>query len=468
MWLKIQNPGVVDYRSLNLLGVSGTRYAETEGVIGMFGSGIKNAIALFLRKEIRPTVYSGLQRMDYFTKPQFVKDRQYDQVCCKFSGNGLLNRTDDLGFTTQWGEADWNKLVMAFREVVSNSIDGAILSGNSIKDVEFEVVDKPRAKRDHTSIFLPYTTEVESCYKNLNQMFLHFAHPELLKETFIPKVGGTFDEGKVLIYKNGVLVNHTKGNSLYNYNLGKELKLDESRNANTWDVQFSIAQRMRDAKASELSKIFKAISENPLLWEATLPASYLKTDSYEEKEIRERRKKVFQQAWKGTFGENSCASSGITALDGMIERKGFVPISVPAGFLEVFESYEIQSQSTILDKNEKDGKMILEPTEAAIASLNKIWRFIEKMGLTNGKEKPTINSFISLMDAGSQCDGYYIMGGNEVFIHKDLGAGVMLDKVVLEEVVHFLTQSGDCSRDIQDYLFRLIGEIINGSGTKNT
>ena len=42
--------------------------------------------------------------------------------------------------------------------------------------------------------------------------------------------------------------------------------------------------------------------------------------------------------------------------------------------------------------------------------------------------------------------------------HTDLGVGQshMLLQVALEEVVHHVTGAGDMSRDLQDFLFRLV------------
>lgn len=60
------------------------------------------------------------------------------------------------------------------------------------------------------------------------------------------------------------------------------------------------------------------------------------------------------------------------------------------------------------------------------------------------------------MDGGTQCFGYHLPGEDIVYLHNTLGVGEMMYKVALEECVHYVTNSGDMSRDIQDWLFSLV------------
>jgi hypothetical protein len=155
----IRNEGVADSAAFTILGVSTSRYHPRHGLIGQFGSGSKHAIALFLRFGINPVISTGNLLMEFFTRPKFIGGQQFDQVCVKYSGKDIEGNsktaTEDLGWTLQWGTQDWTQLAMAFREVVSNAIDGSILlMGKSYKDVEFKVKDKPRAKAGHTAVYL--------------------------------------------------------------------------------------------------------------------------------------------------------------------------------------------------------------------------------------------------------------------------------------------------------------------------
>jgi hypothetical protein len=90
-----------------------------------------------------------------------------------------------------------------------------------------------------------------------------------------------------------------------------------------------------------------------------------------------------------------------------------------------------------------------------------VWDLLEEVGLTNGKEKPPVRCFTSILDGGVMLNGYYRNG--EVFINSDLAGGSSafagpqalsdrLVKVALEEVAHHVTQATDNSRDFQDFL----------------
>ena len=93
---------------------------------------------------------------------------------------------------------------MALREFVANAIDGNTVAGGSYKGVEFEVVEKPRAKFGHTAVFIEFTPEIEKCYSVLGTMFLHYGDASLLEQKCLPKRFP--NEDNVLIYKKGVLV----------------------------------------------------------------------------------------------------------------------------------------------------------------------------------------------------------------------------------------------------------------------
>jgi len=233
MFLMIRNAGVVDFRSLTLIGASCTRFTARPGTIGQFGSGFKLSIALLLRLGIRPVVCAGNLKMEFFSKAEYINGQTFNRVCVKYSGKDIdgtsKTATEDLGFVLEWGVQDWTKPSMALREFVSNAIDGSIENGGSFSDVEFEVVPQPRCKAGHTAVYLPFTPEVETMFRTVGTMFLHFGAPDLLKEKLLPKRNPA--EDKVLIYKKGVLVAFVPGKSVFDYNLGDELTLDESRNA---------------------------------------------------------------------------------------------------------------------------------------------------------------------------------------------------------------------------------------------
>lgn len=461
MYLMIRNPGVADYRGFTLLGVSTTRNAGFAGTIGQFGSGSKYAIALLLRSGINPVIVCGNLKMTFFIKEECVKGQVFRRVCVKYSGKDVdgttKSSTEDLGFTLEWGMQDWKNVNMAFREFVANANDGAITAGGSFKGVEFEWVNEPRAKFGYTAIFLPDCDAVQKMYASKDLMFLHWKSPELLKAKCLPKRFPNDD--KVLIYKNGVLVNHCPGKSVFDYNLGDELTLDESRNANEWDVRYAVSQGLRNESPDNLATIIKGVINNPDCWEAKLDSSYLSNNSYADPATQTKRKTAFKEAWEKVAGPKGVVTTGSVALSSFVQEKGFTPVTLPESWGKALESYDVPTETKVLSRNELDGKILSEPTEDMINCTKKVWTLLEAFNLTNNKPMPNVKGFMSVMDGSSQTLGYFIPGGDTIYLHTSLGQGKMMFKVALEEIVHYTTGSDDKSRDIQDFLFNLVTEM---------
>ena len=97
---------------------------------------------------------------------------------------------------------------------------------------------------------------------------------------------------------------------------------------------------------------------------------------------------------------------------------------------------------------------------------------IEDSGLTLNKDQPPVRCFTSVLDAGVSLQGYYRDG--IVYINGDLapdgpvaGPAMLSDsllKVALEELVHFLTDADDNSRDFQDFLLGLSVKLGRRTG----
>jgi hypothetical protein len=117
----------------------------------------------------------------------------------------------------------------------------------------------------------------------------------------------------------------------------------------------------------------------------------------------------------------------------------------------------VQTPASVLSSDELLGRLLTEPTESAQAAVNSIWRTIESCGLNNGKAKPPVKCFTSLLDAGTMLNGYYKEG--VVFINGDLAPSGLSDvgqlpdrllHVALEEPAHFVTGSTDSRLTFED------------------
>jgi hypothetical protein len=113
----------------------------------------------------------------------------------------------------------------------------------------------------------------------------------------------------------------------------------------------------------------------------------------------------------------------------------------------------------VLTQAEADGKESCPVTPAAVAAVKKAWGWISALGMTNDRPIPEVACFRELTNA--ECDrmGYYDKG--TIFIREDIASGSnkYLTKTALEECAHHVTQAGDNSRDIQNFLIDMIVEV---------
>lgn len=475
-YLKIENVGVCPPEGFTVFGVSLADTSSNTGVIGQFGSGSKHSVAVLLRNELHPVVFAGTLKMEFGTRSQAVSDSQatkeFSRVVVKFGGTDASgvsrSSTEDLGFVLDYGKQDWNEVALALREFVSNSIDRSIREVGDWSTVKIEVVNEAqvRAKAGHTRVFVPLNSEVLSFYNDLGKWFLHFSEPESLTRAILPKTNRNLNDRKAaVIYRRGVRVREFQSSdteSLFDYNLDN-LRIDESRQASDWDVKHGAGKALADADKATLAIMFDRLlnSDRPA-WEFSFD-HYSMTPSYgDDAEIIVRRQRSWQEAFSLVAGADAVLT-GKGTVD-QLERKGFTPVEAPESLISAASSYGVQTSASVLSVDELSGREITEASPDAQASVDLVWEVLEEVGLTNGKDKPPVRCFTSILDGGVMLNGYYRDG--EVFINRDLaGAGFLtagrsalsdrLVKVALEEVAHFVTEATDNSRDFQDYLLEV-------------
>lgn len=471
-FLKIENIGICPPEGFTVLGVSLADTSDRQGVIGQFGSGNKHAVAVLLRSHLAPVVFAGTLKLEFGTKSQTVADRlaakEFARVVVKYGGTDQdtgANRssTEDLGFVLDYGKQDWNEVELALREFVSNAIDRSIREHGDWSGVKIEIVDENqvRAKRDHTRVFVPMNSDVLQFYNDLGKWFLHFSEPESLSQAILPKKNRNLGDRKAaVIYRRGVRVREFESSdteSLFDYNLN-DLTIDEARKASDWDVRHHCGRALANSDKTVLAILFdRLLNSDESYWEYGFDTYSLNSACNNED-----RRRDWQEALVLVAGEEAVLT-GEATVD-QLERKGFKPVLAPEGLVNAAARYGVQTSASVLSADELSGREITDATPDAQATVDFVWELLEEVGLTNGKEKPPVRCFTSILDAGTMLNGYYRDG--EVFINRDLGdsgsvvAGRKalsnhLVKVALEEVVHFVTGATDNSRDFQDFLLEL-------------
>ncbi len=419
-YLKIENPGVAPTEGFTVLGISMANTSSNQGIVGLFGSGSKLSVAVLLRNEITPIVFAGSLKMEFSTRPQTVNDgiasRDFGRVVVKFGGTDPItgasrSSTADLGFVLSYGEKDWTEPSLALREFVSNAIDRSIREIGDWSGVKIEIVSESqvRAKAGFTRVFVPLTNEVLEFYNNLGKWFLHFSEPESLTKAILPKAYRNLGERKAaVIYRRGVRVREFESSdteSLFDYNLN-DLSIDESRKASDWDVKHSAGKALANADRSILAILFdRLLNSTESVWEFAFDIYSLQPNYYDTFEVTEQRRKVWQEAFTMVAGNDAVLTGKGTV--NQLERKGYTPIVAPENLVNAASLYGVQTSSKVLSADELVGREITEPTIDAQNAVDFVWSCIEQIGLTNGKTKPPVKSFTSILDAGVMLNGYY-------------------------------------------------------------
>lgn len=424
-YLRIATLGVCEIEAFTVLGASSAR--NEEGKIGQFGSGAKHAILCALRAGVGLLIYCGKTRIVPQTQPQRIHGIMQERVQFRID-----NRTELSSMTLDFGSLDWTQPVsMMLRELISNALDQ--VNGEWSK-LTLDYVDRPRASKDRTQVFVELTDDVRTYVTDTHKYFLHVSGEQskkLLPQKPMP----------ARFYRKGVFV-HEIGDSsaIYSYNCGDELAIDESRNLDTDRVRNYSAQIL-SADLDATKHVLRLVVEGYEGYEAELSKWYLDYSTV-------------AKACRELYGEDvTICSDELTHSKGL--RKGLNSVRIPrSGWYGAAEGGGIPTTISKLCKADSEGLTLFPASDTLVENTYLIWDSLEACGLTGGKDfsSVSLHEFESPMNAGTQRNGYYDSIDNAIGIHRD---SVDNWQVIIEEIAHFLTGAGDATRDFQDYAFRL-------------
>jgi len=462
-YLMIESKGEAPIESYTMLGASLSR--ENSKLIGQFGSGSKLAICTLLRKGLGVTIFSGRTRMQFLTKDIVIKDeinsKVESQVFVQFAGTS--RRKQDLAWTLGFGQMDWQDEDMACREFISNAIDHTVVQGLDVNeayangDLGIKIVgmNDVRARAGYTRVYIDVNEKVEKYVLNVAQRFLHFSDVDLSKN-ILPKLCSS--RPKAQIYYNGVFVRELNDHrdSIADYNFtGTQIKIDESRNLEAWTAASAVAKLYKRASAEDLTDLFQSLKDGVKSFESGLSAGSLECDSWDSDKAEMREQ--WKTAWEAVHGDKVCCSADSRLIADFAIRKGHqVAFIDQENILTAMKSHGIPMVLDVVDSNERNGRTVTEATKEAQTAVREVWEWIKATSLIPmTKECPKVMGFDELMNAGSECLGFYTHGGDTVHIRNDLG-GQQLKEVCLHEIGHFVTQAEDNSRDFQEFFIRLL------------
>ncbi len=487
MFLMIQNPGVAPIEAYTVFGVSTTNESEknfdddSDLLIGRFGSGNKHAVNLSLRNSIQPMIFCGLMRLEFYVKSAVCDDglskTKYGKVHCRMSGKNIegksIKKDKDLSFALEYGIHDWTDISMAMREFVSNAIDRTIREEgrfhpaiqNGRLQVSIVEDSQVRAKDGFTRVFIPLTQEVQQFYNELGKRFLHFSEPELIREKILPKrLRNMSGNDTPVVYRKGVFVREVRSDlpSLFDYNFGDDLAIDECRNVDDHVVLSCAANLFKFADVESLRKVFSNAIQRNKYWEIEyLPTYNLNIGYIWDSALRQKCKENWDEAWKLAsddallFEENP---GTINLAADVAQFKGHRVIGLNRSNWSVSAIGNIsRTVESVLSESEREGIEYFEPTKSAQDAVDIVWEWIGECGLTFDKQKPSVVGFNTLANAEAEKLGFYADGIvyiNEM--HSNGGVNSRLLQTALDELTHHCTGSTDCSRDFQSFLMKMI------------
>lgn len=210
--LVFKNPGKIDPISITTFGISAK---ENESAIGMFGTGLKYAIAVLLRDGFKIRINSGDETYDFDVVENDVRNKTFKHVTM----NGEL-----ISFTTELGKF-WEPW-MAIRELACNALD---------ENGTWELTHSIHHHNDATTIVVS-GRNIEELYAEAKHIFLGTKPLEVGSYMSVhPGVSNW-------IYYRGIRAAKLEKPTLYTYNIHERMTLTEDRTIKyMWDASLNIA-----------------------------------------------------------------------------------------------------------------------------------------------------------------------------------------------------------------------------------
>lgn len=232
--VSFKNYGLMDIRAISTFGVS---VKQSSSAIGFFGTGLKYAIAVFLRHDQRVDINIGGDIYDFGTAKIEMRGQDFSIVTMKKNGGEVV----ELGFTTELGK-QWD-LWMAYRELYCNCMDeqGSVYVDDDEVEDDMTVVtivgqECDRLFEDQANYFLPKI-------KASNNGFIEVR-----------------ERPSSFFYYKGVRISELSKTAMHTYNALAHVELTEDRTVkNSWIPNYYICNHWLTCKnQAQIEKILLA------------------------------------------------------------------------------------------------------------------------------------------------------------------------------------------------------------------
>ena len=401
-YIKVSNNGILDIvKACSMLGASVKNDAKTS--IGMFGTGLKYALAQAMRMGIVVHIASGEDIFETFLEADTFRGQEFEKVHLRNIHTGKEHETP---ITTNFGQHDWVDLWCIYREIVCNAKDE--------EGFNVVLVDKIRRTTANTSIYLPYETfrlfyDREADY---------FAKDD---ETFIRK-------GEGIVYKKGVRIGQIEGLKLDVQQ--SDISISESRQMSDWSARWAVGYLMGDCTDADV-------------WE-----QFLQSDKYDEYTVNCSRTpvmKAFATAMKRVNGKF------VLSVDDDAINKDLKEIDIHAFIKPTSWTIDETAIPSYKDKLSVDKNLIRDPN---VRELRVISWGLECCKQYNMNTEVKIKVFDEI-----KALGYSDMKEGAIW----LSSLVFFDRreflmTLLEEIGHIDSEAKDYTREFTDFF---IGKIAD-------
>lgn len=237
----LKNRGEID---IDLIRVMGVNVKESDNPFGQFGTGLKYAIAVFLREGVDFSLWIGANKYEFFSEEKNIRGKTFS--ICKMRGP---HDSIDLPFTTDLGR-NW-ELWQAYREIDCNCMDegGEIFSAASVRGED------------------GYTT---FCIQEIDTrgIFLRDSNAPLLFSNDDIEI---YEGESECMYYRGVRAKDLDRPSLHTYNIKRDCDLTEDRLL-CYDFQIErvISESVAQMTSANKSLIKSVVTAKPEHYESTL------------------------------------------------------------------------------------------------------------------------------------------------------------------------------------------------------
>ena len=246
------NPGHIDPIAMLTFGVSAK--GGNNSAIGMFGTGLKYAIAVLLRNGYKIDIFAGDKTYKFTTGKHVVREQDFNLV---YLNGESAHFTTDLGkFWEPW---------MAGRELASNALD---------EGGQYFMADAWKQNESETTIVV-HGRDVAPLYSELAKVFIK-SQP-IVKGSWVDIHAGPSN----WVYYRGIRAMQLDKQSMYTYNILSELTLTEDRTIKySWDVNAQISYQVNDLQDRHMMTRIVSAPENTM--ERGIDYSLLPSDMLKE------------------------------------------------------------------------------------------------------------------------------------------------------------------------------------------